>query len=349
MKTCKGLLQVLVGLIFALFSGNVSAQVIFEDNFDGQADWNASNQYEGAECSPGYCSATTYPSGWNFYRSVPGSTGMSPVVSIRRLPGNLPDHSSGSGKAIVIYNESVSGVNWPGDGIIGKYLGAAANYKELYIRFWIRTQSAWQSMNSAQSKILRVSNWRATDNIFQWANENTPIYFWDWGTTSTGSAAFLPAYRCDALPYNTSTGRSADYYCDLQANSYQKNDILYTWGTAAAVSKFADTSWHRYDFYIKMNDIGAANGVLQWWYDGVQVESRTNVIWKEPTASAATGWNTFALGGNSNNTWTTKGEQWYAIDDVVVSTTPIPDSYDIGGVTAPAPAAPKNVGGTSVK
>ena len=79
-----------------------------------------------------------------------------------------------------------------------------------------------------------------------------------------------------------------------------------------------------------MNDVGSANGVLEWWYDGTLVQSYADIIWKEPTSSAATGWNNVWFGGNSNNAFGTNLEQWYAIDDIVVSTTPIPATYVIG-------------------
>jgi len=324
-----------------------AAAVIFEDNFDSQPDWNVNKQYEGSECSPiGYsgagniCSTGAYPPGWTHFRSMPGSSSfVHPVISIGRLPNNLPDHTTGSGKAIIIYNESNS-YNpgyWAGDGNIGKYFGPSADYPELYVRMWIRTQSGWQSMDSAQSKVFRVTHWRATENIMQVANEHTPIYFWDWGQWG-GKATYIPAYRCEAMPYLTGSGvvgRSSDYYCGGldSAHDYEKNDIQTIWGSGAPSTKFADGTWHRYDFHLKMNDIGSANGLLEWWYDGTLVQSITNVIWKEPSASASIGWNNVWLGGNSNNAFGSYSEQWYAIDDVVVSTTPILDNYVIGGGT----------------
>ncbi|WP_281999185.1 Ig-like domain-containing protein [Geotalea uraniireducens] len=339
--------------VIGIFAYSCYGAVVFEDNFDSQTDWNVNGQYEGSECSVSSCTSSSYPANWNFYRTVPGSTGLNPVASIRRLPGNLADHTSGSGKAYIVYNESVSGVNWPGDGIIGKYFGSTANYNELYIRFWLRTQSGWQSATSAQSKIFRVTHWRGTSNIFQWAAESSPTYFWDFGTSSSASASYLPAYRCDQSP--------TDYYCVnlASSNNYQKNDYLYVWGSGGPTSKFADTQWHRYDYHIKMNDPGQNNGILEWSFDGNIVESHNDVVWKEASSTSSLGWNAFALGGNSNNTFSsTPTDQWYAVDDLVVSTTAIPDSYTIGGTstttdtTAPtvaitSPANSSTVSGTA--
>lgn len=305
--------------------------IIFEENFDSQPDWNATGQYEYSECSvlnvgapANQCTFSTYPANWSFYRSVPGAKNLNPVASIRRLPGGIADHTSGTGKAFIVYNESVNGATWPGDGILGKFFGMSANYPELYVRFWMRTQSGWRVVNGAQSKLFRVLSWRGTENIFQWAAESSPIFFWDLAASGS-NAAYAPAYRCDASP--------GDYYCASlgSGNNFEKNDIITVWGNGPPSSRFADTQWHRYDFHFKMNSIGSADGIMEWSYDGVSVESRTNVVWKESSSSVAKGWNAFALGGNSNNIFSSSPtDQWYAIDDVVVSTTPIPEFYVIG-------------------
>jgi hypothetical protein len=306
-----GSVFIFMGIVPMAYSG-----IIFQENFDNMADWNTSGQYEGNECSVGYC-ASSMPVNWSFYRTVPGATGLSPVASVSRPPGNLPDHTTGTGKALIVRVESVGTVNWPGDGILGKYFGSSANYNELYIQFWIRTQSNWQSMAVSQSKVFRIFNWRGTENIFQWKAECSPIWFWDWAAYPTSSsAAYLTAYRCDSVP--------DDYYCVNSPNSYQKNDAYASWGAVPPTTKYADGKWNRIDFHVKMNNLGQSNGILEWSWNGTIVESHTNVVWKEAGSTSGKGWNGFALGGNSNNTWSsTPAEQWYAIDDVVVSTTPI--------------------------
>jgi chitinase len=315
-----------ITVLFAFCVNTLMAEVILEDSFDTHADWNLSGQHEGSECSVGSCAANTYPAGWNYYRTVPGATGLNPVLSIGRLPGNMADHTgTGTGKALIVRSESVPGANWPGDAILGKYFGASANYQELYIRFWIRTQPNWQFTAGGLVKVFRSANWRATDNIFQWANESTPIMFFDFAIYS-GKANYAPSYRCDQLPYDSSSGRSSDYYC--LRNDQPTNGVGQIWTGTPPTSGYADTNWHRYDFYIKMNTIGSANGIYRFSYDGTVLYNVTNVVWKESNSSAIKGWNAIALGGNSDNTWSaTAADQWYAIDDLVVSTTPIPGNY----------------------
>jgi len=55
------------------------------------------------------------------------------------------------------------------------------------------------------------------------------------------------------------------------------------------------------------------------------------------------GWNMVSLGGNAFNLFSdtaNKAEQWYALDDVVVSTEYLGPGYVIGSLDATAPASP---------
>lgn len=309
------------------------AGVVFEESFNSQADWNVNNTYT-TECA-GDC--TTAPTNWSNYRTVPGTSALTnPTGSIQKLPGALPDHGAGSGKAYIIYNQSVAGVNWPGDSTLVKTL--SQDYPEIYVRMWIRTQANWKTVASAQSKVFRSYHWDRTGNVFEFFSTGTvnPAYIWDWSTNSSNNASFMDAYRCDPQETN--------YYCTASGvPAYQLNDYFYAWGSGGATTKYADAQWHRYDFHLKMNDIGKNNGIMEWWWDGTLMESRTDAQWKAASgSSSAVGWNTIAIGGNSNNTFSgsTPADQWYAIDDLVVSTTAIPADYVIGGGTTVDTTAP---------
>jgi hypothetical protein len=291
--------------------------VIFQESFDSQADWNANGSKDGVECT-NPCSDA--PANWTNYRIMPGSgTWTNPVGSIRRLPGNLPDHNSSSGKAFIVYNQSHPGDNWPGDAILSKTL--SQDYPELYIRLYMRTQPGWQWVAGAQSKFVRALHYDGSGNIFQFfsGGNSCPIFVWDLAASSSASQ-YLTAYRCDP--------QSSNYYCTGSGvPSFQLNDIFYTWsGSRAPTSAgmYADTNWHRYELHVKMNTIGSNNGVMEWWWDGTLMESRTNVQWKASGSSSGIGWNTVSIGGNSNNSFSQKGDQWYAIDDISISTsTPV--------------------------
>ena len=83
---------------------------------------------------------------------------------------------------------------------------------------------------------------------------------------------------------------------------------------------------------------------MEIWQDNNLVYQKTNVMWRE-SGSTASGFTHVMLGGNSNNPWSSLGSQWYAIDDVIISTEPIAKDYVVGGGVATI-AAPKNLKGT---
>lgn len=102
-----------------------------------------------------------------------------------------------------------------------------------------------------------------------------------------------------------------------------------------------DGKWHCFEFYVKLNSAGGvADGVSKVWYDGALVGSTTNAVWiplgDDP---AQWKWNHAWLGGNNANLYLPANEQWYAIDDVVVSTTYSGPPAQPGSVTATASAA----------
>jgi len=304
-------------------SPRVMSGIVFEDNFDDQENWNLSGQFEGRECSVGVCAGNWYPTGYNFFRSVPGTAGLSPVGQIRKLPGDLPDHTTGRGKVYLVHTQSIQGGTWPGDGIIGKYFGPTASFPELYVRMWVRTQTGWQNQIAQNSalKLFRVGNWRGVQNIFKWGEHTAPSLFFDLAAYHNGNANYIIAYRCDP----------SDYYCKKQNNNYQKVDRFEAWEKRhPPVKTYADGLWHRYDFHLRINRAGQYDGLFTFKYDGMLIYRKSDVAWLN-AGSTVTGWNMLALGGNSNNTWAAKGEQWYAIDDFVVSTTPIPEDYTIHG------------------
>jgi len=160
----------LITLFFLLFlplgAIEASGGVIFEENFDSQSDWNVNHEYDG-ECS---YPCPTAPPGWSATRMVPGNDQfVHPTGSIQRLPGGLPDHTgTGSGKAYVIWAESNSTINWPGDSLLAKVF--PQDYPEIYFRLWIRTQSGWQWDTGAGavsgSKVARIMYYSRSGNIF---------------------------------------------------------------------------------------------------------------------------------------------------------------------------------------
>ena len=349
-RSVMGILSLFMLVAFPCHGG-----VILEDNFDGHADWNVNGAKDGKECvslPSELCSAGDYPNGYNFFRSMPYD-GQSPAARISTLPSG-GDHTTGSGKAFIVKQAGASSGSWTSDGMLGKFFGTGAAYPELYIRYWAKTQGSYQTVIGGGTKILRLGSWNGAGGAFSWDHPQTPAFFFDWARDSDG-AGWKPSYRC--------SDGSSGYYC-TGTNGYQATDNVQYWRNITGTiptgrlpnqsGGYADGTWHRYDFHIKYNSApGVADGIVDFKLDGVQMQGNlsssgsypaTNVIFRK-SGSTKTGFNLIAIGGNTNN-WYGSGSQWFAIDDLVVSTTPIPDNYIIGGGAAAAPASPKNVTGT---
>jgi hypothetical protein len=140
---------------------------------------------------------------------------------------------------------------------------------------------------------------------------------------------YAMAYRCDPI--------ASDYYC-ANAPAYEQNDTQTSWG-----QNLFDASWHRITMRYKMNTIGSRNGIFELYYDGNQILNKTDVVWVE-NGSTHTGWNGFMIGGNSDNAFNGT-DQWYVVDDFVVSTTAIPSDYIPGGgqIDTTPPSAPRGL------
>jgi hypothetical protein len=108
---------------------------------------------------------------------------------------------------------------------------------------------------------------------------------------------------------------------------------------------FADTpgpyyknDWHKVDAYIKLNSIAngkaVADGVIQYWFDGVQVLNHNNVILRTAQYPDMK-FNQFVIAP-----WIGDGspvDQTFWVDDLTVSSGPS------GGATAPKLSAPKGL------
>ena len=286
--------------------------VIFEENFDTSPNWNMDGTK--GECTSGNCSGA--PAHWNYYRQVNGFGQITARIF------NQADHTTGTGKAYVIYSESDPNVNWPSESELSKVF--PQDYQELYYRVWMKTQAGWQSAASSQFKMLRIAHYDRTGNVYEnfSAGNMAPIFFLQLGTSVYHGTDYLPSFRCDPQANN--------YYCPQNPydNDYftKFNDTILP---PTAKGMYADGQWHRYDFHVKMNtQTGTTwnkDGSAEFWYDGVLKMSHHDVQWKYPGSDPAVGWNYVSIGGNANNSFSAHGEQWYAIDDIVVSTTPIMD------------------------
>lgn len=341
MRKIPIILKVLV-LIVIVSAHNVNAEVIFEDDFNNQPNWWPTSKQ--VDCVSGTC-VDGIPTGWSFWRNdelwTPyGSTptlGTNPTIQISSL-----NYFGAIGKGFTVYNESHSGSSgdgWGADGILAKRL--SQDQKEIYVQFRIKFQQGFQRFwtvggNASMIKIFRAFHYDGTGSPFLFfTNGNVaPAYIFDTVANEYGNQ-FATAMRCDP--------QATQYACTGNTVPYTKYVGSLPWS-----SSLGDGNWHTLKWHLKMNTaLDAKDGVVEFWMDGLRQLSKINMDWLRAGGDVNAGWNVVAIGGNSFNQFSNasnKAEQWYAIDDFVVSTTPIPADYVIGG-----PKAPKNLLGVPVK
>lgn len=329
----------LLFILFILVASPAIAEVVFDDNFDTQADWTASVEECGLGCSDP-------PANWTFYRSTgswESDTGGEDTISISSA--NARD---GSGKALTVWNESRPGQSgWGADGMVSVLLDN--DYTDLYIQVWIKYDPSWQAAAPADMmiKTFRVMHYDRSGNPFQFftSGNSCPIYLYDLKNSNTYGTRLMSSFRCDM--------QESDYYCGNNDYMIEETDFegsLYEDfyeprigdpGSYNDNGMPADGDWHKYVWHIKMNSYAGSgswntDGVLQLWIDDQLQTDISHMRWIESGTDSTIGWNLVGLGGNAYNEYSAeenKDEQWYAMDDFVVSTTPIASDYVIGSST----------------
>ncbi len=329
--------------------------VLFENNFDSLQTWNPTGSdacwqntvmIDGGSNSCKNKSPGPAPSVFNDYRLLtPQCSSIAPmhvggaadIAALKSTAGFTPYNNVG--KSYVHFYEpcmSSSG-GWGSDGLLGVYLGKSAGNSELYVQAKVRFDPNWVWQNGSQLKLMHIAHFDENYNqgvlqAYEFFNYNLPD--------------MVPGIYVNTL-----------YYPEPQFYLHSSHaDVGKT--TASVVTtppshiNISDGNWHTVKYHVKLNTAAnLANGVKEMWLDGQLVASYTDVPWtgaNTPTA-AAYGFNRVIFGGNSSNIFGTADgrTQWYALDELVISTTDISTNYVIGGVSA-APAQVKNPLGTKL-
>jgi len=302
-----------------IFPSYLFSAVIFQDNFDNLDDWQPAH---GTKCSySGTPGCDNVPGNWTYY--VNDEMWEEPTYE-GTIRINSDNYRGGSGKGYTQWNESNngnSGDGWGADGILAKNLGA--DYNEIYVRFYIKFQSdfSWGTADENKIKIFRAYHYDGSGNVFAYfsGGNSAPIFIFDI-QTGTWGYRHISAFRCD--PQETC------YYCSTCGFPDQKIDMKWP-GNANFddAGQVGDGNWHCWEFHLKMNTkvggIWQQNGIYQFWHDGELIVDKSDKVYMAG-GDTVQGWNIVAIGGNAYNKWTdpiNHGEQWYAIDDFVVSTT----------------------------
>jgi hypothetical protein len=351
------LLSAMALLFFCLSVGLAQAQVLFEDNFDSQPDWSLTQYNLGqhpygvpyACYSPDYSNCTPL-SIWNVYYN-----GDSHCVDVGGPGHNTLNVNSlspwgGVGKSFIHWEESCDpyfrSQLEDSDGVLGISLGDY--YPEIYLRFYIMFQPGFQWRSIAMSepeggysfKLARVNAHCGVGSFFD-------------GVLNTGRTCNYPTAVSNIGVYGTNFQYASSYRCKNNVwcmgtpsyNADVKGEFSMDWQIPGPwTTTLGDGQWHVMEFYWKMNDPGQYNGRHMYWIDGVleyDSATRGGIPFYDDGSLGADpefGWSFVSIGGNNNNRWTenctgTGCEQWYSIDDVVVSTQYIDPNYVIGNST----------------
>ena len=323
--------------VFTVIAGPGYCEVLFQDNFDSHPDWspNQRTMSQGSyECWGASCLTT--PAEYIGYR-----VGKSSFIPVGHNTINIDSsqHRGPTGKAFVLWSESATNPSWPSDGLLCVLL--EKGYPELYVRFYIKFQSNWQwkAAASSQQKFFRISHYRNSGgNPFGMKAEQHPMFIADLRKGHSGQAD---------ISYYVSFRYETSYYPNEATPSHASTTEAWfgTGNYGGTGTDFwddgmmGDGEWHCWEFYVKINSaIGVEDGIHRFWQDGVLISETTDLAWGDngSRANPRRLWNSVMLGGNNFNAFAPaaeKKEQWYAIDDLVISTESI----------GPLPSAPKNL------
>ena len=346
-------LWVLTILVLLIVSPSFGA-VLFSDNFDSWTDWASPVQTTGETNCPSDSNQNSTEcalgGGWTGWRNgdcqcTPSMTGwpgnrLEYINQYAGYPNETNTCYGGSGKCYTHWMESCTGAD-DSDGQLTKYLGDGNEYEEVYMQFQIRFKSGCE----LETLVGDDSIVHKLQHIQHYVDGNPHTYF-------GGNMGNLPVISCGLGQWSTSvyfyceTRCYTDYYC----NAIQR----WTIGTTTTVynaGNLLDTNWHRVEWRFRRNSaIGVDDGLIQMWMDAVQLtcssDNCTTLGMNDTGTPELRGFRWLNIGGNNNNYYEQASsniadrEQWYAIDNVCVSTSYIGTGACTAGA---APATPTGI------
>ncbi len=322
--------------------------ILFQDNFNDHPDWSPEQSNSAINCFPGNSSCNTYgapPEGYFAYR-VGGSymESQEDPWGHNTLNIDSTNHRGDSGKAFTFWNESIGGVPLFGsDGILAVDLGEQG-HEELFVRLYIKFQPDWQwGIGQTMQKFFRISHYNKSGNPFVGFQDGShgPVVIFDLakyknGTSDiAGKAAFRYEniyYPYKATPYHES---GSNFYFPGGSYGGGGTDFWHNSEQFCPNGMMGDGEWHSWEIQVKANSaVGVPDGEFRFWQDGVLYNEVTDLAWSDEGAQVnpRRWWNYVALGGNNNNHYAMaeeNQEQWYAIDDFVISTEYIGPDHEI--------------------
>lgn len=355
------MVRMILAMTFVVLSGlfmtdRSEAVVIFQDNFDSHSDWSPTQpMYPLNDVSAsdggihGETACSTCPDGSAKYRGYflarSAWEGYRGNNSINIGPVNA---RGGAGKALTFWHEPIDsthcdgGTMWCSDGALG--ISLPQSYNEIFMRFYIKFQPGWvwANVDSTSQKFVRISHLHEFPGVGTWtygdSGNHFPAFIYQIGDDRYWSingarfkmcARFQSSYKYSTIP-NPTYLIAGDFE---EAYAYGGTG---TGGRKTFAEYIGDGNWHHMELRLKGNSgIGTQDGEWQLWIDGSSILVRRNIAWADSVYKAGcskclnpprnfVGWNYVVIGGNSYNRVypiTQHIEQWYAIDDLIISTT----------------------------
>lgn len=334
-----------VVLIAMILASTAQAAVVFETNFDSVPTWNptaydACFQNTGIEGAPNDCTVGPWTGDWvdgntiwNDYRVLTPNCGSifaphigsaADITAIKAGANFTP--YGGTGKSYVhFYEPCMSGSGgWGSDGLLSVYFGKTGGYSELYVQMMVKFQPGFIWSNGNEQKFMHITH-------FNEHVDSGVLQAFQFFSSGDGNCPNGPDFCSTFYKYNASYPNPQPKMDSVRSDcSYVITDPVYP------SVNVMDGNWHSIKYYLKLNTAAnQSNGIERTYIDGVLVTEQTNIPWtKSNTPTAADyGFNRIIIGGNTDNVaWGTTGQsQWFAVDNLVVSTTDIATDYVPGG------------------
>jgi len=333
-------------VLILLLPLNLSADVLFEENFDSSPNWTTEDDSTVGPLPSsggwdfGYTGESWHPNGGKS-AAVPGAE---PSM---KISGDNPDQVFGGvGKAFIASYESSN--QYSSDGFLSKDIPPS---DEVYVKFDLKFQPGFAASDADGSiKLLRILSYDGSGSRskFFGGGSYAPIYFFDWASNNFG-VRHKHAFRCDA--------QSSNYYCvapdledmgdppaginngDMSTNftshvgglDPQIPDLVnggflpYSSSNPFWHANVYGDVWHKVEFYLKQNSSqGALDGVFKFWLDGRLLVDMKKVPWIGNQGNMNAKWNNVSFGGNGKYSWASEGgfspakERWVAFDNILV-------------------------------
>ena len=316
----------------------IDATAIFSDDFDSKPDWSVPYTTYDQSCNK-EAGCTNYPEGYYGYyisRSV-----ISPLTG-NGLHLDSTNHRGSSGKGLTFWDQTRGVVEWTSGMQIGVDFPAQ---EAVYVRYWIKMQPGYRYDKGTSTSMMRKLN-----HISHYLYNGKPFTFFTAGgffPTTVNQLGFANANLANLC--NTFFIRPDPSYNGVQANPMPNvfkgtanstgirnhfdlpNDDLPIGNYSGTGTEYnspgmlADGGWHSLEFYLRNNSApGVPNGEYKFWMDGVLQIYGAGLIYREAASNLPKAiWNFVHVGGNIYNPFRgsgISGEQFYAVDDLVIST-----------------------------